>query len=121
MKKVLVISALALMLMPNVVALAQPPMNEGLIQFENETLLSNNDLTTVLGRIIRLVLSFLGLIAVVIIIIGGFQWMTSGGNEEKIGGAKKLMGSGIIGLFIIVIAYAASLFIMNAISRIVQR
>jgi len=56
----------------------------------------------------------------VIIIIGGFQWMTSGGNEEKIKGAQKLMSAGVIGLFIIVIAYAASLFIINIIMGIIE-
>ncbi|MDD2646419.1 MAG: hypothetical protein PHV78_00620 [Patescibacteria group bacterium] len=120
MKKVLIATALTAMVVAPLIVMALPPMNEGLEQFETQTELSNADLTVVIARIVRLVLGFLGLIAVVIIIIGGFQWMTSGGNEEKIGGAKKLMGAGVIGLFIIVIAYAASLFIMNAITRIVD-
>jgi len=49
------------------------------------------------ANIINLVLGFLGLIAVIIILIGGFKWMTAGGNEEKVGEAKKLLIAGLIG------------------------
>jgi ketopantoate hydroxymethyltransferase len=118
MKKVLVISTL-LSFLPLVV-LAQPNMGQGLNEFLNETGLSNADLVVVIGRIVKIVISFLGLIAVVIIIIGGFKWMTSGGNEETIKKAKKLMINGIIGLVIIVLAYAIASFIISAISGIVQ-
>jgi len=70
-------------------------------------------LTTIIGNIIKVVVSLLGLIAVVLIIIGGFQWMTSGGEEEKITKAKQLMINGIIGLVIIVLAYAIATFIID--------
>jgi len=60
---------------------------------------SNQDLelNETIANIINLVLGFLGLIAVVIILIGGFKWMTAGGNEEKVGEAKKLLIAGLIG------------------------
>jgi len=35
--------------------------------------------------IIKIGLSLLGIIAVVIILAGGFKWMTAGGNEDKVG------------------------------------
>ncbi len=125
MKKFFIATALTMMVAAPLVipllARAQfPNMNEGLGQFQEATNLPSADLTVVIGRIVRTVLGFLGLIAVVIIIIGGFQWMTSGGNEEKIKGAQKLMSAGVIGLFIIVIAYAASLFIINTIVTIIS-
>jgi len=118
MKKYIAATILATIL-PAIV-LAQPAMNQGLENFRNATGLTNSDLPTVIGRIVRVVLSFLGLIAVVIIIIGGFQWMTSGGNEDQIGKAKKLMGAGIVGLIIIILAYAIANFIINAITQVVQ-
>ena len=40
-------------------------------------------------------------IALVIIVYAGFLWMTSAGNEEKVGEAKKIITAGIIGLIII--------------------
>ncbi|MBT3412596.1 MAG: hypothetical protein HOJ15_00865 [Candidatus Jacksonbacteria bacterium] len=73
--------------------------------------------TAVITRIINIVLGFLGLIALILFIIGGFQWMTSGGNEEKTAGAKKLMVSAIIGLAIILGAAVISTFAFRAIGK----
>jgi len=39
--------------------------------------------------------------------------MTAGGNEEKITGAKKMLGAGIIGLVIILAAFAIATFVMS--------
>jgi hypothetical protein len=99
-------------------ALAQD-MTQGLGQFTNETGLSATPLPVLIGRIVRIVISFLGLIAVVIVLYGGFIWMTSGGDTDKIDRAKKLMRAGLIGLLIIVLAYALATFIIYLIGRII--
>jgi len=39
------------------------------------------------------------------IIFSGFQWMTSGGNEEVITKAKKRIVSSVIGVSVILCAY----------------
>jgi hypothetical protein len=78
---------------------------------------AGNTGTVVISRIINIILGFLGLIALILFIVGGFQWMTSGGNEEKTGGAKKLMVSAIIGLAIVLGAAVISTFAFNAIGR----
>jgi hypothetical protein len=46
----------------------------------------------------------LGVIAVILVLWGGFKWMTAAGNEDGITEAKKLMGAGVIGLVIILAA-----------------
>lgn len=71
-------------------------------------------LQTTIARIINVALGLLGIVAVVIILIGGFKWMTSGGSEEKVGEAKKLLMAGVIGLIIILAAYAIATFVINA-------
>ncbi|MFH0854483.1 MAG: pilin [bacterium] len=63
--------------------------------------------------IINVMLGFLGIIAVVIILIGGFKWMTAGGNEDQVGEAKKWIFSGIIGLLIILASYALAKFAVD--------
>ena len=73
--------------------------------------------TQVISNIINIVLGFLGLIALILFIVGGFQWMTSGGNEEKTGAAKKLMVSAVIGLAIVLGAAVISNFAFRAIAR----
>lgn len=77
--------------------------------------LSQGDPRAVVGRIINVVLGFLGVIAVAIILMGGFKWMTAGGNEDKVGEAKKLLGAGVIGLVIILSAWAIATFVIGQI------
>jgi len=67
----------------------------------------------VITRIINLALSFLALIALVIVIIGGFLWMTSGGEANKIDKAKQLLKNGLIGLAIILASWAIVAFLIT--------
>mgnify|MGYP001577699783 CR=1 FL=1 len=75
--------------------------------------LGNANLTATIASIINTALSFLGIVAVVIILLGGFKWMTAGGNDDKVKEAKKLIFSGIIGLVIILSAYAIARFVID--------
>ena len=77
--------------------------------------LSTSDPRDVVAGIIKVVLGFLGTIAVVLIIVAGFQWMTAAGSEDKIAKAKKIMTAAVIGLVIVLMAYALSTFVINAI------
>lgn len=79
--------------------------------------LGNEDLRTTVGRLINVALSLLGVVAVVIILAGGFKWMTAGGEEEKVGEARKMIFSGIIGLAIILSAWAIALFVLNQLNK----
>ncbi len=92
-------------------------LTEGMEEVLTTSQLPTTPLVTVIGNVIKWVLGFLGLIATIIIIIGGFQWMSSGGNQEKIDKAKKLMINGLIGLIIVVLAYSISWFIIRAIEE----
>ncbi|MBI2416205.1 MAG: hypothetical protein HYV33_06135 [Candidatus Kerfeldbacteria bacterium] len=62
---------------------------------------------------INWVLGILALIAVVMILVGGFKWMTAGGNEEKVEGAKKLLIAALIGLVVILAAWGLSIYAIN--------
>jgi Zn-dependent protease with chaperone function len=72
-----------------------------------------NFIDSVVG-IINILLGLLGLIAVIIILMGGFKWMTAGGNDEKVTEARKLIFSGIIGLAIILSAWAIARFVIDS-------
>lgn len=82
--------------------------------------LSGGDPREIVGRIINVALGFLGVIAVVIILLGGFKWMTAAGNEDKVSEAKKLLGAGVIGLIIILAAWAIAGFIIDQIYSATQ-
>lgn len=75
--------------------------------------LGNEDPRVLAASIINVVLGFLGIIAVVIILLGGFKWMTAGGNEDKIGEAKGLLGAGVIGLIIILASWGLARWVVD--------
>ncbi len=77
--------------------------------------LGTQDVRSTVSGIIRAFMGLLGIVAVVIILLGGFKWMTAAGNEEKVAEAKKLIVSGIIGLVIILSAYAIAQFVVGSI------
>ena len=71
------------------------------------------DVRIMIARLIRIVLELLGIIALVIILVAGFRWMTAGGDEEKIGASKKRLVNGAIGLIIILVAFSIATFVFN--------
>jgi len=106
-KKVVVFSFLLLIIFGvfsiNVFASANDNFGQDFIG--NEINLSTKDPRTIASQIINVSLSILGIVAVVIVIYGGFVWMSSEGNEEKISKAKGILKSGVIGLAIILSAW----------------
>lgn len=74
---------------------------------------ANVDLLTVIGRIINIVLGFLGVILLLLILYAGFLWMTAGGDATKIETAKKYIRNAIIGIIIIACAWAIVRFVLG--------
>jgi len=68
-----------------------------------------------IGDIIGIFLSFLGVIFLILMLVAGFNWMTAGGEEEKISKARDTIREAIIGLVIVVAAYAISIFVIESI------
>ena len=64
-------------------------------------------------QIINVALGLLGIVAVVIILIGGFKWMTAGGNEDRVKKGRQYIINGVIGLIIILAAYAIASFVIT--------
>ena len=76
--------------------------------------LGNTDPREMAGSVLNVLLGFLGIIAVLIILFGGFKWMTAAGDESKVDEAKKLIGAGVIGLVVILAAFGVAQFVVNA-------
>ncbi len=77
-------------------------------------------LADIIAGIIRVIMGVLGVIVVLIILWGGFIWMTAGGEPDKVDKAKKMIYSGIIGLIVILAAYAIASFVMSSLTSIVR-
>lgn len=70
-------------------------------------------LVTIVGNIIKIILSILGVVLLGFILYGGFLWMTSGGNPDGVKKGKQMIANAVIGLVIVVSAYAISSFVMK--------
>lgn len=74
---------------------------------------SQDDINTLISLIIRTALSLLGVIFLVLLVYGGYLWMTDRGNEDQVKRARNLISAAIIGLIIVVSAYAISIFVLE--------
>ena len=75
---------------------------------------SGVNVETLIGLGITTVLSFVGVIFLVLAIYGGYIWMIARGNEQEIEKAKNTLIAAIIGMVIVVAAYAISYYVINA-------
>ncbi len=72
--------------------------------------------TQLLQNVIEIMLLFAGAIAVVFVIIGGYQYITSGGNEETAEKGRQTLTNAIIGVIVIVLSYTIITVIANLVS-----
>jgi hypothetical protein len=63
--------------------------------------------------IVNLLSVLVGFVAVVMIILGGFRYITSGGNSENVTKAKNTILYGIIGLVIVALAQVIVQFVLH--------
>ncbi len=107
---VLILSSICVIAMPVLAADLDLGMNYAL-NFGLQA--QNGDVRDVAVTIVRYLMTFLGIIAVIIILYGGFLWMTAAGNEDKVGRAKRIIIAGAIGLVVIIAAFAIVTFVIQ--------
>ncbi|MBD3311356.1 MAG: hypothetical protein GF349_02565 [Candidatus Magasanikbacteria bacterium] len=71
------------------------------------------ELSEVVGSIINGALTLVGLVFLVLMVYAGYLWMTARGNEEQVEKSKKIITASIIGLVIVVSAYAITTFVTS--------
>lgn len=67
---------------------------------------TRGDLFTMIGSVVTAILMIAGIIAFLYLIYAGIMYMTAGGDAEKAQGARTAILNTVIGIIIIVIAYA---------------
>jgi len=85
----------------------------GVEEVSEEIELGETDIRVIIARIINVFLGLLGIIALLLILYGGFLWMTAGGVPERVEKAKKVLINAVIGLAIILTSWAITWFIFN--------
>jgi len=77
------------------------------------SILGTKELRETIMEIVNVALGFLGVLAILIILWGGFRWMTAGGSEDKVAEAKKIIVAGVIGIIIVLSALAIVNFVIS--------
>ena len=86
-------------------------------QADLDTSKNATNLPLIIGRVINYFFGIIGVIALTVTLIGGYEWMTAGGNEEKVAKGKKFITNGVNGLIVIFLAYALVYVIMISLGR----
>jgi len=116
-KKLLVtIICLVLALMIVVPALVYADNDFGLGQTAGAAnLKSNQELPVIIGNIIYVILGFLGVVFFILVLFGGFTWMTAQGKGDQVSKAVDIVKNAALGLIIVLASYAVTSFILNSV------
>lgn len=79
--------------------------------------LTNQPVQAYIGRGIQIALSMLGVVFLILIIYAGFHWMLAQGNSTEIAKARAMILQGVIGLGVILGAYAATSFVIQQLTQ----
>jgi hypothetical protein len=74
-------------------------------------------LTNTVGSLIQTFLGILGIVFLVLTIYAGFTWMTAAGDSKKVDSAKNILISAVVGLVVLLSAYAISSFVIDNLSK----
>lgn len=72
------------------------------------------DYADLVGQVIGAFFAILGIIFLGFIIYGGWMWMSARGEEQRVTEAKAIMRNAVIGVIILVGAYAITFFVLTA-------
>jgi hypothetical protein len=76
---------------------------------------SSPDLNTTIGKVVNLLSSLVGVLAVIMLIVGGFRYVTSGGNQENTKNARNTIIYALVGLVIVGLAQSIVRFVLHAV------
>ncbi len=117
MKNLIILATLMVIIAPAFIFAQQAHAIDMGMNFARNLGLAERDPREAAMSLIRLIMTFIGLIAVCIMLYGGFLWMTAAGNEDKVETAKKLIMAGIIGLIIILAAFLIVNFVVTNVTN----
>ena len=80
---------------------------------------AQTSIALIIGNIILTVLGLLGVVFVVLLTYGGFLWLSSAGEEDKVKKAQGLIFNAVVGAFIVVAAYTIAYYVVSKLSTAV--
>lgn len=96
----------------------QEQMQNNIDEFAQDGGYSTEDtFDNTISTMIQIVLASVGTVFIILMFIAGFNWMRAAGNEERVKKSKRQIQSLIIGLIIVLAAYAISYWVSDIIAR----
>lgn len=80
---------------------------------ERNSGLGNANPQEVAANVITWILSFLAILALILVLYGGFIWMFSRGNDEEVKKAKDILSGALFGLIIILASYGLTAYVFE--------
>lgn len=97
-------------------------LNQGVLDSSNTagyaTSGGTNQIGTIVATVIKAFLGLLGIIFIYLLVLAGYNWMTAAGDEQKVTKAKDEIKRAVIGLIIVISAYAITSFVFKAMSDV---
>ena len=81
---------------------------------------NTSNLQSLLTNIVKYFSIIVGVIAVIMIIVGGFKYITSGGDSSNVSAAKNTIIYAIVGLVIVALAQLIVHFVLNQTAGLAQ-
>ena len=66
----------------------------------------NTDILQIVRAVIRFILLIAFVLAFIFLLLGGLRWITAGGDEKSVAGARGMITAALIGLVIVLLAFA---------------
>lgn len=109
------VMGLGMLLVPAASVLAVNPIEDACADDPNSTICQSqgDDIGEVIRTVINVLLFVVGVIAVVMIIIGGIMYSTSAGDATAVTKAKNTIISAVIGLVVAFLAFAIVNWVMS--------
>jgi len=85
------------------------------IKLDNPLTIQTDSPAVLIGYVIQAVLGIVGGVALVMMVYGGFQWLTAAGNEEKVKGGTQTMLWSAIGLILVFSSYIIAKTVLGVI------
>lgn len=79
--------------------------NENTVKLNNPLSINLDSPAEIIGYIVKALLGVVGGVALVMMVYGGFQWLTAAGNEDKIKSGTQTMLWAAIGLVLVFSSY----------------
>jgi len=80
-----------------------------------------SDIRVIIARLVKVFLGFMGIVFIALIVWAGYKYMTAQGDSSQVEAAVGQIRTGVIGLVIIVAAYAITTFVADKIVYVVTK